>query len=507
MPSHPALIVNPRSGDGRAAAIDLVPIAQRLGLETVTMRSGDDLSGLANGLVDQGCDHLVMAGGDGSLAIVAEVAMDRDVPFSCVPVGTRNHFAMDLGLDRSRPLRSLDAAVGGYEILIDVGIVAGQVFLNNVSFGLYARAIADPDYRSHRARSIADAAADSAGHLDTPITLTLPDGRVVTDIEVLLASNNPYRFIGPPDFAGRPALDTGTLGVVLADHRSRLGRGPAVFSRWEAPKLAVDSDPASIQVGVDGELRQFRAPIEVAIAPKSLRVLIPSHTQPRSFKDSIEEVSERAIVHMSGLPALRLPSAADSKRSMLRRLNDIDEAVFERIAGWESPVMDRVMPALSQAASYSKIWIAIAAVMSLGGGKKGRRTAMVGLAAVAITSFLANLVAKSLFRRRRPTDQVPEARRLRTPGSSSMPSGHTASAAAFTRVVGAAYPRLRIPLDALAAAIGFSRVYTGVHHPTDVLAGWLLGRGIGTLVGATAVPGGALDRTTARHRARGPRDP
>ena len=163
MPSHPVLIVNLRSGNGRASAIELVGTAQRLGLETVTMQPGDDLAELAVQMVDGGCDHLMMAGGDGSLAIVAEVAMARDVPFSCVPVGTRNHFAMDLGLDRSHPLQSLDAALDGSEQLIDVGIVAGQVFLNNVSFGLYPRAIADPEYRSHRARSMADAAVDTPG--------------------------------------------------------------------------------------------------------------------------------------------------------------------------------------------------------------------------------------------------------------------------------------------------------------------------------------------------------
>ena len=485
MPNHPVLIVNLRSGNGRAAAIDLIHTAQRLGLETVTMQPGDDLAGLASSLVDQGCDHLMMAGGDGSLAIVAAVAVTRDVPFSCVPVGTRNHFAMDLGLDRSHPLQSLDAALDGSEKLIDVGIVAGQVFLNNVSFGIYPRAVADPEYRSHRARSMVDAAVDMVSHPETQITLTLPDGRVVSDIEVLLASNNPYRFIGPPDFARRPTLDTGTLGIILADRRSRQKRGPSAFTRWETQKLTVHSDPASIQVGVDGELRQFQAPLEVTIAPKSLRVLIPRQTQSRSLKDSIEQLNERAIIHLSGLPTLPRPSEVDSKSPLLRRLDEIDEAVFERIAGWESPAMDRLMPALSQAASHSKIWIALAAAMSLAGGKKGRRTAVEGLAAVAFTSFLSNLVAKGLFRRRRPTDQVPEARRLPTPGSSSMPSGHTASAAAFTRVVGAAYPRLRIPLNALAAAIGFSRVYTGVHHPTDVIAGWLLGKGIGTLTHAT----------------------
>ncbi len=502
MPNHPVLIVNPGSGNGRAAAIDLVHTAQRLGLETVIMQPGDDLAELAGRLVDRGCDHLMMAGGDGSLAIVAEVAIARDVPFSCVPVGTRNHFAMDLGLDRSHPLRSLDAAVDGSERLIDVGLVSGQVFLNNVSFGLYPRAIADPEYRSHRARSIADAAVDTVSHPETQITLTLPDGRVVSDIEVLLTSNNPYLFIGPPDFAGRPALDTGALGIVVADRRSRLKRGPAALTRWETQKITVHCDPASIQVGVDGELRQFQAPIEVAIAPKSLRVLVPRQTRSRSLKESIELLDERAVVHLSGWPTLPRPSEEDARSTLLRRVDEIDSGVFERIAGWESPAMDRLMPALSQAASHSKIWMAMAAAMSLVGGRKGRRTAVEGLAAVAITSILANLVAKGLFRRRRPTDQVPEARRLPTPDSSSMPSGHTASAAAFTRVVGAAYPGLRIPLNALAAAIGFSRVYTGVHYPTDVIVGWLLGKGVGTLTRATAATTGAIHSSAARYRAR-----
>jgi diacylglycerol kinase family enzyme len=500
MPNHPVLIVNPRSGDGRAEAIDLLGAAQKLGLETVTMQPGDDLAELAVRIVDRGCDHLMMAGGDGSLAIVAEVAMARDVPFSCVPVGTRNHFAMDLGLDRGHPLQSLDAAIQGSEKLIDVGIVAGQLFLNNVSFGLYPQAIADPEYRSHRARSMANAAVDTVSHLETKLTLTLPDGRVVSDIEMLLTSNNPYRFIGPPDFARRPALDTGTLGIILADRRSRQQRGPAAFTRWESDKLTVHSDHAEIQAGVDGELMTFQTPVEVTIAPKSLRVIAPRQTSSKSLIESIDQLNERAILHLSGRRTLPSRDEVTARSPLLQRLHEFDEEMFKGIAAWESPPLDRLMPALSQAASHSKIWISMAAAMSLAGGKKGRRTAVEGLTAVAVTSFLANLVAKGLFRRQRPTDQVPEARSLPKPGSSSMPSGHTASAAAFTRVVGAAYPGLRIPLNALAAAIGFSRVYTGVHHPTDVIFGWLLGRGIGTLTHTTAATAGPILRSAARPR-------
>jgi undecaprenyl-diphosphatase len=293
------------------------------------------------------------------------------------------------------------------------------------------------------------------------------------------------------------------LGIILADRRSRQQRGPAAFTRWESDKLTVHSDHAEIQAGVDGELMTFQTPVEVAIAPKSLRVLVPRQTQSRSLKESIEQLNERAIVHLSGLPTLPSRDEVTARSPLMRRLHEFDEEVFKGIAEWESPPLDRLMPALSQAASHSKIWIAMAAAMSLAGGKKGRRIAVEGLAAVGITSFLANLVAKGLFRRRRPTDQVPEARSLPTPGSSSMPSGHTASAAAFTRVVGAAYPGLRIPLNVLAAAIGFSRVYTGVHHPTDVIAGWLLGKGIGTLTHSTAATTGRIHRSAARYRARG----
>jgi hypothetical protein len=176
-------------------------------------------------------------------------------------------------LDRDHPLQALNAAIDGQEKAIDVGLVAGRVFLNNVSFGLYARAIADPDYRSHRALSLADAARDTAKRVETEMTLTLPDGRVVEDIEMLLASNNPYRFIGPPDFAARPALDTGSLGIIVGDRQTRLKPGPAIFTRWEAPLLILFSESTEVRAGVDGELRHFHAPIEIGIAPQALRVL------------------------------------------------------------------------------------------------------------------------------------------------------------------------------------------------------------------------------------------
>jgi undecaprenyl-diphosphatase len=124
----------------------------------------------------------------------------------------------------------------------------------------------------------------------------------------------------------------------------------------------------------------------------------------------------------------------------------------------------------------------IAAMLAVFGGAKGRRTAIEGMVAVGATSFLANVVLKGLTRRARPSDPVPEERSLVKPDSSSFPSGHTASAAAFSGVVGRAYPAFWLPINALAGAIGFSRVYTGVHYPGDVLGGWLLGKSVAFVV-------------------------
>ncbi len=172
---------------------------------------------------------------------------------------------------------------------------------------------------------------------------------------------------------------------------------------------------------------------------------------------------------------------------LTRKVHEVDVALIEALAGLEAPVMDRLLPRLSEAASHSKIWIALGIAMSVAGGEEEREAAIKGLTAVGLTSLLANFVAKRLFPRSRPMHPVPERRSLPRPGSSSMPSGHTASAAAFACVVGAAYPRVRLPLNILAAAIGFSRIHTGVHYPSDVVAGWLLGKGVGAItLGTTA---------------------
>jgi undecaprenyl-diphosphatase len=162
--------------------------------------------------------------------------------------------------------------------------------------------------------------------------------------------------------------------------------------------------------------------------------------------------------------------------SIRERLHALDVSVFDRVAGFRAPALDRVLPPLSEAASYARLWIAISLLLAARGGGQRRRTVIAAMAAVAATSAVANIAMKLTVRRRRPDRDVPEMRRLKQPGSSSFPSGHAASAAAFSGVIGGEIPQARLPVNALAATVAFSRVYTGVHYPSDVLAGWVLGK-------------------------------
>ncbi|HEY6627494.1 MAG TPA: phosphatase PAP2 family protein [Acidimicrobiia bacterium] len=163
-------------------------------------------------------------------------------------------------------------------------------------------------------------------------------------------------------------------------------------------------------------------------------------------------------------------------------LLDLDETIFRQVADWKSPILDGTLPSLSEIASYSRIWIGVSLGLTAFGGAKGRRSAVLGMAAIGVTSALTNIALKGVTNRKRPQREVPAARRLVHPESTSFPSGHTASAAAFSGVVGREMPGLWLPLNALAGLVGFSRIYTGVHYPGDVLAGWLVGKLVAAMV-------------------------
>jgi len=223
-----------------------------------------------------GADALGMAGGDGSMASVAAAASDHGLPFVCVPAGTRNHFARDLGVARNDPIGALAAFTDGVERRIDVGEVDGHVFLNNVSIGIYGDAVQRPGYRDAKWRTLLETAQQVLGPSAAAPPLHIVDdtGREHRHPAVLLVSNNPYA-LEPPWIPGtRPRLDTGHLGVVVLDRPNepphRAGRA------WTAARLDVGAGGA-VHAGRDGEAIMLDPPLRLASRPGALRVRISTH--------------------------------------------------------------------------------------------------------------------------------------------------------------------------------------------------------------------------------------
>jgi membrane-associated phospholipid phosphatase len=165
-------------------------------------------------------------------------------------------------------------------------------------------------------------------------------------------------------------------------------------------------------------------------------------------------------------------------RQLARELDTVDRAVYRTIGAVRTPLLDTSMARLSNAANYSRLWLGCAAVMAAIGGRRGRRAAFLGVASIGLSSVISNVVVKPLLARARPVRDaavVPGDRWVRMPTSSSLPSGHSASAFAFATAVGAELPALSIPLRVVAAAVAYSRVHTGVHYPGDTVAGSVIG--------------------------------
>ena len=284
---RPALIINRWSGDGKAERYGLVDVAERAGIKTIMLERGDDFVELARNAIDAGADAIGMAGGDGSLGLVAGVAIERNVPFFCVPVGTRNHFALDLGLDRDDPLAALDAVQDGEEILIDYARANQRVLLNNVSFGVYAQAVHRGEYREEKLSTLSDVVSNAATDVASQAQLryVTPDGQQHDRAPLLIVSNNRYRFSGPPDFGRRSRMDGGTLGIgaitELPERDPAAMRLDTIHSmvEWEATSYRIESDEP-ILAGLDGEALVFESPLNISIQPQGLRVLVPAGTQP-----------------------------------------------------------------------------------------------------------------------------------------------------------------------------------------------------------------------------------
>jgi diacylglycerol kinase family enzyme len=274
-PQRPVLFVNPRSGGGTAARAAVAERARERGIEAVIFAPGQSLEALAGGAVANGADALGMAGGDGSMAVVAAAAAAHGLPFVCVPAGTRNHFALDLGLDPHDVLGALDAFTDGIERRIDVADVNGHVFINNVSLGIYGDAVRSPAYRDAKIRTLVETAEKVRGPSAEVSELRLVDdvGREHRDLAVVLVSNNPYVLHRPFVPGARPALDSGRLGIIVLDAPSAPPHPPG--RAWSAPRLEV-SAPAPVHAGIDGEAVDLSPPLQFTIQPGALRVRIPS---------------------------------------------------------------------------------------------------------------------------------------------------------------------------------------------------------------------------------------
>jgi diacylglycerol kinase family enzyme len=287
---RPVLLMNPRSGGGKVERFHLVQEARRRGIEPVVLGPGDDLLRLAERAVAGGVDVVGMAGGDGSQALVAGVAAAHDVAFVCVPAGTRNHLAMDLGLDRDDVVAALDAFGAALERRIDLGLVDERVFVNNATMGPYAKIVQSPAYRDHKVDTALELLPELLGPHAAPFDLrfTGPDGTGHHSAHLILVSNNRYQLSHPEGFGSRRHLDAGTLGIVAARLQSpgeaaRFAqlqasgptRRPADWLEWTDTSFQVRSDQP-VEVGVDGEAVLLDPPIRFRIVLGALRVRIPS---------------------------------------------------------------------------------------------------------------------------------------------------------------------------------------------------------------------------------------
>ena len=209
--------------------------------------------------------------------------------------------------------------------------------------------------------------------------------------------------------------------------------------------------------------------------------------------DPIEERVAQRIAQRQAPRSVQEPIVG-----LLRRLGHYDRVAYRAVARTSTPHLDEPLRRLSSFANHSKPWFITAGLLALVGGPTGRRAALTGVAAIGVASLVVNQPMKLIGQRRRPeraTHGVPQPRWVPMPTSTSFPSGHSASAAAFAVAVGDVIPALRAPLGVAGAAVAFSRVYTGVHYPGDVLVGVatgaLLGRATSALGDRIASSGGA----------------
>ncbi len=283
---HPYLIMNPKSGGGKVGKFDLKRKAEDLGAEVFLIGGPEpvDVAQVAREAVAQGADLLGVAGGDGTQALVAGVAAEHGLPFVVITAGTRNHFALDLGLDREDPPACLGALSDGVELRVDLGQINGQVFVNNASFGAYAEVVETPAYRGDKLKTTLNLLPDLLqGHRGARLSARADGAEIeIRSPQALLVANNPY---GTGDIAGlsrRARIDRGILGVAGVKIRSARqaadlvrGKNAAGLRVLTTKKIEISADAARIPVGIDGESVSMSTPVTCSISPAALRVWVP----------------------------------------------------------------------------------------------------------------------------------------------------------------------------------------------------------------------------------------
>ena len=321
--THPTLIMNLRSGGGKAERFALAERCRERGIEPVVLTPGIGSAGAGRGAVARGADVLGMAGGDGSQALVASVAAQHGLPFVVVPAGTRNHFALDLGIDRDDVVGALDAFTDGVVRTVDLAEVNGRVFVNNASMGVYAEVVQSDAYRDAKLHTTVAMLPDLVGPDATPLDLRFerPDGTQASTAQLLLVSNNPYRLGGFRDGFTRSHLDDGVLGVVslvvtsIPDVQAftaleAVGQG-ARFSgldEWSPVEFEVGSS-GPIDIGVDGEALTLEPPLRFRSRPRALTIHLPLAAAAGAGAAPVVHISSRDTIAALWRTALGRPVA------------------------------------------------------------------------------------------------------------------------------------------------------------------------------------------------------
>ncbi len=286
-PRKPFIVMNPRSGGGKVVRFDLVAKARALGAEVAVLDGPGyvDVAAIVRDAVRGGADLLGVAGGDGTQALVAGIAAEHDIPLLVISAGTRNHFALDLGLDRDDPSTCLQALTDGEEVRVDLGMIADRPFVNNASFGAYAEIVQSPEYRDNKNRTMLAMLPDLLSGPGGANLTVRTGGRTLSELQAVLVSNNPYGSGRVRDMGRRARLDQGTLGI-LAGRLSSATQAVGLLRRREfrsitsttgTGEVIVDADASTIPVGIDGEAVTVDTPVHCTIRPRALRVLLPKN--------------------------------------------------------------------------------------------------------------------------------------------------------------------------------------------------------------------------------------